>query len=40
MTVLAAEALETAGDTRLIIATILGIAAVVLLITWLLHKPV
>ena len=39
MTVLAAEALETAGDTRLIIAAILGIATVVVLITWLKVHP-
>src|SRR4029450_9443920 len=39
MTVFAAEALQTAGDTRLIIAAILGIAAVVVLITWLKVHP-
>jgi GntP family gluconate:H+ symporter len=39
LTVLAAEALETAGDTRLIIAAILGIATVVVLITWLKVHP-
>jgi gluconate:H+ symporter, GntP family len=39
MTVFAAEALETAGDTRLIIAAILGIATVVVLITWLKVHP-
>ncbi len=36
MTVLAAdEAIGTGGDTQLILAAILGIAVVVLLITWL-----
>jgi GntP family gluconate:H+ symporter len=39
MNVLAAESVETGGDTQLIIAALLGIAAVVVLITWLKVHP-
>jgi gluconate:H+ symporter, GntP family len=39
VTVLAAEAAAAAGDLRLVLAAILGIAAVVLLITWLKVHP-
>src|SRR3954452_6888177 len=40
MTVLAAEAIEhTSNDTQLILAAVLGIAVVVVLITWLKVQP-
>jgi GntP family gluconate:H+ symporter len=39
VTVLAAAAVKAAGDSRLVLAAILGIAAVVVLITWLKVHP-